>query len=157
MFFLVIIIHRLFEHMERMECIVCNEVDTYHDPRNDGDFWSWASRNHYSTLVQNTIGPSSARVRLPMPDICVSFVAACSVRNSLCCSLLGRADLELVRPGNGRLVYAEWALAGETRGSGAGGWVRAYMVSLGADMCRIWCTSLMVHHFIYTGNLAQQA
>ena len=105
---------------------------------------------HY-TLVQNTIGPSSAccpvfrvfvpgkspdaRVRLPMPDLCVSFVGACSVRNILCCSLLGRTNLELARPGSGRLMYAEWALAGETRGSGAGVWVRASLVSLGADMC----------------------
>ena len=96
-----------------------------------------------------------ARVRLPMPDICVSFLGACSVRNILCCSLLGRTDLEFIRPGNGRLIYAEWALAGETRGSGAGGLVRASLVPMGADICRIWCTSLMVHYFIYTGNLAQ--
>ena len=39
----------------------------------------------------------------------------------LCCSLLGRTDLELARPGNGRLLYAEWALVGETRGTGSGG------------------------------------
>ena len=31
----------------------------------------------------------------------------------------------------------EWALAGETRGSGAGGWVRASLVSLGADIVQI--------------------
>ena len=34
--------------MERMECIICNEVDSNHGPRSDCDFWSWASRNHCS-------------------------------------------------------------------------------------------------------------